>query len=66
MVGDAESKQLKVAALPSPKRLRAGRSKSFTPDRLSAFPKSGIFILRHSLTGEGEGVRGKNLKGDFL
>jgi hypothetical protein len=50
MVGDLESKQLKVAALPSPRKagLRAGRSKSFPPDRLSPFPKSRIFILRHS------------------
>src|SRR5512135_191954 len=36
--GDGESRRLKVAALPSPKRLRAGRSKSFLPDRLSPFP----------------------------
>jgi len=40
MLGTPESKRLKVSALPSPKRLRAGRSKSFLPDRPSPFPKS--------------------------
>ena len=40
MLGDPESNRLKVAALPSPKRLRAGRSKSFPPDRLSPFRKA--------------------------
>ena len=49
LLGTSESERLKVAALPSPKRLRAGRSKFFSPDRLSLFPKSRIFILRHSL-----------------
>jgi hypothetical protein len=45
MLGDLESKQLKVAALPLPKRLRAGRSKTFPPNHLSPFLKSNIFIL---------------------
>src|SRR5512135_1062123 len=52
MVGDPECKRFKVAALPSPKRLRAGRSKSFSPHRLSSFPESRIFVLRHCLNGE--------------
>src|SRR4030042_155295 len=34
-LGTSESERLKVTALPSPERLRAGRSKSFSPDRLS-------------------------------
>jgi hypothetical protein len=54
MLGGPESKRLKVAALPSPERLRAGRSKSFPPDRHSPFPKSGIFhIMAQSPKGEG-------------
>ena len=54
-LGTPESERLKVTALPSPKRLRAGRSKSFPPDRLpSLFKKSVFFILRHSLLEEGD------------
>jgi hypothetical protein len=63
MVEDPESKRFMVAALPSPKRLRAGRSKSFAPDHLSPFQESGMFILRNSLTG---GRRAENLKRHFL
>ena len=45
MLGTLESEHLKVTALPSPKRLRAGRSKSFPPDRLFPFPKSWFFHI---------------------
>jgi hypothetical protein len=45
MLGTRESERLKVAALPSPKRLRAGRSKSFSPSRLSPFPISYFFHI---------------------
>ena len=55
-LGTTESERLKVTALPSPKRLRAGRSKSFPPDRLSPFLKSRFFhITTQSLRGEGKG-----------
>jgi hypothetical protein len=55
MLGMPESERLKVTALPSPKRLRAGRSKSFPPDRLSLFQKVGFFhIAAQSLKGGGE------------
>jgi hypothetical protein len=44
----------RITDLPSPERLRAGRSKCFPPDRLSPlFKKSGFFILRNSLQEEG-------------
>jgi hypothetical protein len=38
-LGTFESIRQKVTTLPSPKRLRAGRSNSFSPDHLSPFPK---------------------------
>ncbi len=57
-LGTSESERLKVTALPSPERLRAGRSKSFPPDRLPLLPKNRFFhIATQSLWGEG-GVRG--------
>ncbi len=69
MLGTPESERLKVTALPSPKRLRAGRSKSFPPDRLSPFQKVRFFILRHNLDEERnrygplpQGERGDNVK----
>jgi hypothetical protein len=43
--GASESERLKVTALPSPERLRAGRSKSFSPDRLSAFSEKSFFHI---------------------
>jgi hypothetical protein len=71
MLGTPESERLKVTALPSPKRLRAGRSKSLgsvslsfdnplpgkppTRPPLPHFQGVGFFILRHSLQGEREG-----------
>src|SRR4030042_6577366 len=52
-LGTTESERPKVTVLPSPKRLRAGRSKSFPPDRLSPFSKSRFFhIMTQSLKGE--------------
>jgi hypothetical protein len=56
-LGTPESERLKVTALPSPKRayategllpaggLRAGRSKSFPPNRLPLFQKVGFFHI---------------------
>jgi hypothetical protein len=44
-LGMAESERQNVTALPSPERLRAGRSKSFPPDRLSPFPKNRFFDI---------------------
>jgi hypothetical protein len=44
-LGTPESERVMVAALPSPKRLRAGRSKSFPPDRLSPFQKVSSFHI---------------------
>src|SRR4030065_605703 len=41
--GTSESERLKVTDLPSPERLRAGRSKSFPPDRLSPFSEKSVF-----------------------
>jgi hypothetical protein len=61
MIGDPESKRLKVAALNlweashlSFDRPLPGKPSNI-PDRLSLFPKTHIFILRHSLK-RGKGV----------
>jgi hypothetical protein len=48
MVGDPESKRLKVAAL-----------NLFHPTASPLFQKVVFFILRHSLAGERDGVRGE-------
>jgi hypothetical protein len=45
MLGAPEFERLKVTALPSPKRLRAGRSKSFLPNRLSSLSKYRFFYI---------------------
>jgi hypothetical protein len=45
MLGTSESERLRVTTLPSPKRLRAGRSKSFPRDRLSPPQRGGFFML---------------------
>jgi hypothetical protein len=56
MLGISEAKWLKVTALPSLKRLRAGRSKSFPPDCLSPLSESRFFhITTQSHWGEGVG-----------
>jgi hypothetical protein len=67
MIGTPESERLKVTALPSPKRayategllpaggLRAGRSKSFPPDRLSPFSKNQFFSITTQFLEEGWG-----------
>jgi hypothetical protein len=56
-LGTREFERLKVTALPSPERLRAGRSKSFSPDRLSPFKMSFFHIATQSLKGRtGVGV----------
>jgi len=51
-VGAFEDHLLKVSALPSPKRLRAGRSKAFPSDRLFRLLWTRFLILRHNLSGE--------------
>ncbi len=60
VLGTPESERLKVTALPSPKRLRAGRSKSFPPDRLSPFQKVSFFHLTIQ-PHEGEGSENDRL-----
>ena len=53
-LGTSESGRPKVTALPSPERLRAGRSKPFLPDCLSPpLQKAGFLALRHSLERRG-------------
>jgi hypothetical protein len=59
MVGAPESKRLKVAALNLLEAVRLSFDRPLPgkppniPDCLSPFPKSHIFILRHSLEGRG-------------
>jgi len=53
--GTPESHMQKVAALPSPKRLRAGRSKTFLPGRLFHLVWTRFLLLPHSLLGERAG-----------
>jgi hypothetical protein len=70
-----EAEQGKVSALPSPKRLRAGRSKASSPDYLFRVSTEVVSRgLRHSLVG-GEGLpcgvvnhtpKGKGEGGEFL
>ncbi len=61
MVGDPESNRLKVAALNLWEASRLSFDRPLPgkppniPDRLSPFARSRIFILRHSLRGEGGG-----------
>jgi hypothetical protein len=55
MLGAPEFERLKVTALPSPKRLRAGRSKSFPPHHLSPLLKYFFHITTQSRWGEGWG-----------
>ena len=43
-LGTSESERLKVTALPSPEQLRAGRSKSFSPDHLSPSSKRSVSL----------------------
>ena len=56
-LGTPDSEQIKVTALPSPKRLRAGRSKSFPPDLLSPFPKNQFFYVMTQSLGRGGGIK---------
>src|SRR3990172_11611538 len=58
MYGDPSSVQNQMSSYgwrPGIQTVKGGRSKSFPPDRLSPFPKSRIFILRHSLSRGGVG-----------
>jgi len=59
-IGAFEVDRLEVSALPSPKRLRAGRSKAFSPVCLLRFSElQPLFpITTRSLGGEGKGEGG--------